>query len=117
MKTDNTDLCALSAVELGALYRRGEGSPLEAARATLQRIDRLNPTLDAFITVLRESAEAAALAAEAQFRGGVDLGPMHGIPVSVKDIIRVKGTRTTAASNVLDGEEADVEDATVVRRL
>lgn len=117
MITDKTDLCSLNAAELGALYRRGDVSPVEVTRSTLDRIDRLNPTLNAFIAVLRESAEAAALAAEAQFRAGVDLGPMQGVPVSVKDIIRVKGTQTTAASNVLDGEPADTEDATVVHRL
>jgi aspartyl-tRNA(Asn)/glutamyl-tRNA(Gln) amidotransferase subunit A len=117
VKTQHTDLCALGVAELAGMYRRGEVSPVDVVRATLDRIDRLNPTLNAYITVLRESAEAAALAAEAQLRAGVDLGPMHGVPVSVKDIIRIKGTQTTAASLVLDDQPADAEDATVVQRL
>jgi aspartyl-tRNA(Asn)/glutamyl-tRNA(Gln) amidotransferase subunit A len=60
---------------------------------------------------------AGARAAEAQLASGIDLGPLHGVPVSVKDIIRVRGTRTTAASRVLLDAPPDPEDATEVRRL
>jgi aspartyl-tRNA(Asn)/glutamyl-tRNA(Gln) amidotransferase subunit A len=115
--TPNSDLCALGVAELARLYRRRELSPVEVTRATLDRIARLNPELNAYITVMSESAMAAARAAEGQIGSGIDLGPLHGVPVSVKDIIRVKGTRTTAASRVLLDAPLDDEDATVVRRL
>jgi aspartyl-tRNA(Asn)/glutamyl-tRNA(Gln) amidotransferase subunit A len=92
-------------------------SPVEVTSATLDRIERLNPLLNAYINVLGDSAAAAAKAAELQLQAGIDLGPLHGVPVSVKDNIRVRGTVTTAASRVLLGAQPDEEDATVVRRL
>ncbi|WP_188409962.1 amidase [Agaricicola taiwanensis] len=90
---------------------------MEVTRATLERIERLNPELNAYVSVLAESAMAAAQAAETQLRAEIDLGPMHGIPVSVKDIIRVKGSRTGAASKILNNAPLDDEDSTAVRRL
>jgi len=113
----NTELCALGVLELARLYRSGKLSPVEVTQATLERIERLNPELNAYLTVLGDSALAAARAAEIQLGAGIDLGPLHGVPVSVKDIIRVKGTRTSAASKVLHDAPPDAEDATVVRRL
>ncbi|MHB0870240.1 MAG: amidase [Chloroflexota bacterium] len=113
----NRELCSLGTVELGRLYRSNKLSPVEVTRATLDRIERLNPELNAFITLTRESALAEAGAAEAQLAAGIDLGPMHGVPVSVKDIINVRGTRTTAASRILQDAPLDEKDATVVRRL
>jgi aspartyl-tRNA(Asn)/glutamyl-tRNA(Gln) amidotransferase subunit A len=115
--TPSSDLCALGVADLARLYRRRELSPVEVTRATLDRIARLNPELNAYVTVMSESAMGAARAAEGQMGAGIDLGPLHGVPVSVKDIIRVKGTRTTAASRVLHDVTPDDEDATVVRRL
>lgn len=111
------DLCALGAADLGQLYRARKLSPVEVTVATLERIERLNPVLNAFITVLSESALAAARVAEAQFGAGFELGPMQGIPVSVKDIVNVKGSSTTAASRVLQHAGPDDDDAEVVRRL
>jgi aspartyl-tRNA(Asn)/glutamyl-tRNA(Gln) amidotransferase subunit A len=113
----NSELCALGVCDLARLYRERSVSPVEIVRATLDRIERLNPELNAYIAVLSDSAVAAARAAEAQLAAGIDLGPLHGVPVSVKDIIAVKGTRTTAASRVLLDAPLDAEDATVVRRL
>ena len=111
------DLCSLGVFELARLYRENKVSPVEAVEAHLQRCDRLNPVLNAFLAILRDSAMEAARAAESLFRAGVDLGPLQGVPVSVKDIIRVRGTRTTAASKVLLEEGLDRDDAVVVRRL
>jgi ferredoxin len=111
------DLCSLGVFELARLYRENKVSPVEAVEAHLQRCDRLNPVLNAFLAILRDSAMEAARAAESLFRAGVDLGPLQGVPVSVKDIIRVRGTRTTAASKVLLEEDLDQSDAAVVRRL
>jgi len=117
MTTPPADPCALGVEDLARLYRHRALSPVDVVRATLARIERLTPALNAFITVLSESALAAARAAEAQMTGGIFLGPLHGVPVSVKDIIRVHGVRTTAASRVLHDAAPDDEDATVVRRL
>jgi Amidase len=99
--TPNSELCALGVRDLARLYRTRELSPVDVIRATIERIERLNPALNAYIAVLGESAMAGARAAEAQLASGIDLGPLHGVPVSVKDIICVRGTRTTAASRVL----------------
>jgi aspartyl-tRNA(Asn)/glutamyl-tRNA(Gln) amidotransferase subunit A len=111
------DLCTLGVFELARLYRENKVSPVEVVQAHLARCDRLNPVLNAFLVVLRDSAMEAAHGAESLFHAGVDLGPLQGIPVSVKDIIRVRGTRTTAASRVLLEEELDQNDAVVVQRL
>jgi len=111
------DLCKLGVFELARLYREKQVSPVEVVKAHLARCDRLNPVLNAFLVILRDSATEAARAAEALFHAGVDIGPLQGVPVSVKDIIRVRGTRTTAASKVLLEEDLDQSDAVVVRRL
>lgn len=111
------ELCNLGISDLARLYRRGEVSPVEVVDAHLKRCERLNPVLNAYLTLLSDSAMEAARAMEALFRAGVDLGPLQGVPVSVKDIIRVRGTVTTAGSRVLLQEAADQKDAVVVRRL
>ncbi len=111
------DLCTLGVFELARLYREKQVSPVEVVEAHLARCDRLNPVLNAFLVVLRDSAMEAARASESLFRAGVDLSPLQGVPVSVKDIIRVRGTRTTAASKVLLEEDLDQNDAVVVQRL
>src|SRR5438105_9608698 len=107
MKTVDSDLCALGVADLARRYRSGDVSPVEVVRATLDRIEQLNPSLNAYLSMQAESAMAAARAAEQQFQAGIDLGPMHGVPVSVKDIIQIKGTRTTAASRVLQDAPLD----------
>lgn len=111
------ELCALGVRELAGLYRTRRVSPVEVTEEMLGRIARLNPELGAYITVLEESAREAARSAEAQLAAGIDLGLLHGVPVAVKDVIRVRGTRTTAASRVLLDAPPDEEDAPVVRRL
>jgi aspartyl-tRNA(Asn)/glutamyl-tRNA(Gln) amidotransferase subunit A len=111
------EVCAFGVRELRQLYRMRKLSPVEVTEATLERIMRLNPELRAFITVCENSALAAAHAAEQQLAAGIDLGPLHGVPVAVKDIIRVRGTRTTAASRVLLDAPLDEADAPVVQRL
>ena len=111
------DLCSLGVFELARLYRENKVSPVEAIQAHLARCDRLNPVLNAFLAILRDSAMEAARAAESLFRADVELGPLQGIPVSIKDIIRVRGARTTAASKVLLEDELDRSDAVVVQRL
>ena len=105
-----------SIVELAPRLRRKEVSPVELTRACLDRIEKLNPALNAFITVTAESALAEARAAEAEILRGEWRGPLHGIPVALKDLIDTAGTRTTAASAVFE-HRVPAEDAEVVRRL
>jgi aspartyl-tRNA(Asn)/glutamyl-tRNA(Gln) amidotransferase subunit A len=103
-------------VEVAARLRRKEVSPVELTRACLDRIEKLNPALNAFITVTAESALAEARAAEIEIARGEWRGPLHGIPVALKDIIDTAGTRTTAASELYK-DRVPAEDAEVVRRL
>jgi aspartyl-tRNA(Asn)/glutamyl-tRNA(Gln) amidotransferase subunit A len=103
-------------VEIAALLRRKEVSPLELTRVCLDRIERRNPTLNAFITVMAESALAEARAAEMEISRGEWRGPLHGVPIALKDLIDTAGTRTTAASAVFENRVPG-EDAEVVRRL
>ena len=110
-------LCALGVADLRHLYRAGALSPVDVTRAVLGRIERTDSTINAFISVLPESALASAEAAGRQIAAGIELGPLHGIPVSVKDNIAVRGTRRTAASIILKDAPPDTEDAAVVRRL
>src|SRR5580704_10200717 len=84
--------------ELAPRLRRKEVSPLELTRTCLERIEKLNPALNAFITVTAESSLAEARAAEIEIARGEWRGPLHGIPVALKDLIDTAGTRTTAAS-------------------
>ena len=83
---------------------------------TLERIAELNPSLNAFITVLEAEAMAQARQLDEELREGRSRGPLHGLPISIKDLIDVKGVPTTAASRVRHGHIAQA-DATVVSRL
>jgi aspartyl-tRNA(Asn)/glutamyl-tRNA(Gln) amidotransferase subunit A len=103
-------------VDLAPRLRRKEISPVELTRACLERIEKLNPALNAFITVTAESALAEARAAEVEISHGEWRGPLHGIPVALKDLIDTAGTRTTAASQLFE-HRVPTEDAEVVRRL
>ena len=102
--------------ELSQRIRRKEVSPVEITRACLERIEKLNPALNAFITVTAESALAEARAAEAEIMSGNWRGPMHGVPVALKDLIDTAGVRTTSAS-ALHKDRVPTHDAEVVRRL
>ncbi len=102
--------------DLAPRLRRKEISPVELTRTCLERIEKLNPTLNAFITVNAESALTEARAAEKEISRGEWHGPLHGIPIALKDIIDTAGARTTAAS-ALYQNRVPVEDAEVVRRL
>jgi len=102
--------------ELAQRLRRREISPVEITVACLERIEKLNPVLNAFITVMAESALAEARAAEAEILRGEWRGPLHGIPLALKDLIDTAGVRTTAASAV-HKDRIPSQDAEVVRRL
>ena len=102
--------------ELSQRLRRREVSPVEITQDCLERIERLNPELNAFITVTGESALAEAQLAEAEILRGKWRGPLHGVPVALKDLIDTAGVRTTAAS-ALYKDRVPEQDADVVRRL
>lgn len=110
------ELAFSSLTRAAALLRAGKVSPLELVRACLGRIEAQNSTLNAFVTVTAESALQEARVAELEMRRGRWRGPLHGIPVAIKDMIDTRGVRTTAASAVyLD--RVPGEDAAVVARL
>jgi aspartyl-tRNA(Asn)/glutamyl-tRNA(Gln) amidotransferase subunit A len=96
--------------------RRGEVSPVDLVRECLEAIERLNPSLNAFITVTAETALPEAKQAETEIHLGHWRGPLHGIPIGLKDLIDTAGVRTTAASAVFR-DRVPVEDADVVKRL
>ncbi len=107
---------SLSIAELAPRLQRKEISPVEITRECLQRIEKLNPALNAFITVMAESALAEARTAEAEIARGEWRGPLHGIPVALKDLIDTAGVRTTSGS-ALHANRVPLQDAEVVRRL
>jgi aspartyl-tRNA(Asn)/glutamyl-tRNA(Gln) amidotransferase subunit A len=111
MTTANTTIS-----ELAQSLRRREVSPVEVTRACLERIERLNPALNAFITVRAESAIAEARVAEAEIGRGEWRGALHGVPIALKDLIDTAGVRTTAGSALYKDRVPD-QDAEVVRRL
>jgi aspartyl-tRNA(Asn)/glutamyl-tRNA(Gln) amidotransferase subunit A len=111
-----TELTQLTLVEAAAMLRRRTVSPVELAQAFITRIERLNPVLNAFITVTAEQALQQAREAEAQIQRGHWRGPLHGMPLALKDLIDTAGIRTTAASAVFK-DRIPSEDADVVRRL
>src|SRR5947209_13094927 len=113
---DSEALCYLSAIDLAAAIRGRTVSPVEVTRAVLERIDRLNPTLNAFCTSMADEAMAAARAAEAAVVAGEMLGSLHGVPVSVKDILYVKNVRTTFGSMLFE-HNITLEDAPAIERL
>ena len=106
----------LSATELAGLIRSREVSPVEATEAYLERIAQVDGKLNSYITVCSDEALAAARQAEQEIGSGNYRGPMHGIPVAVKDQLNSQGIRTTGGSSILADNVPD-EDATAVARL
>ena len=112
---DDQDVCWMSALELRDAYARQELSPVEVTKVILERIDEINPGINAIITHTPEIATAAAKEAEQAYGRG-DAGPLAGIPVTIKDLIPTKGIRTTSGSRMFEDNVPD-EDAVVVERL
>ena len=112
----SNDLAGLSLKLAADGIRARKISPVELTRACLERIDTYNPKIDAWITVMRESALAQAQALEKEQAAGQFRGPLHGIPIGLKDNIETAGVRTTAGSKTLSGY-VPTADAEVVRRL
>jgi aspartyl-tRNA(Asn)/glutamyl-tRNA(Gln) amidotransferase subunit A len=110
------DPALFTITELGAAYRAGRLSPVEATQLCLDRIARLDPALHAFLSVTGDLALAQARTAADELARGRDRGPLHGVPIGLKDLVDVAGQATTAASGVFANRIA-TEDAEVVRRL
>ncbi len=110
------ELCFLTLAEQARLIRDGEVSPVQVVESALAQIDRIDGRLNAFVTMMREEALAAAREAEQEIVRGNYRGPLHGIPIALKDLFHTKGVRTTAGSKIL-ADFVPAEDATVVSRL
>jgi len=91
----------MTILEMADALRAKKVSSLELTNDTLAKIARENPRLNAFITVLEESARARASAMDAELSHGIDRGPMHGVPIAHKDLVYTKGVRTTGGSKIL----------------
>jgi aspartyl-tRNA(Asn)/glutamyl-tRNA(Gln) amidotransferase subunit A len=111
-----TDLIWKSMVDLARMIATKEVSPVEVVQAHLDRIAAVDGTLTAYITVTAESALEAAKVAEAALASGGAIGPLHGLPIGLKDLYQTRGVRTTGGSRIL-GDWVPAEDATVVARL
>ena len=111
-----TDLVWKSMGELARLVATKAVSPVEVVQAHLDRIGALDGTIKSYITVMGDSARAAARAAEARVNARETLGPLHGVPIGLKDLYCTKGVKTTGGSRIL-GNWMPTEDATVVTRL
>jgi aspartyl-tRNA(Asn)/glutamyl-tRNA(Gln) amidotransferase subunit A len=111
------ELCWMPAAEMAAAIRKKKLSPVEVMRAVLGRIERLNPTLNAFVTLTAEQAMKDARAAErALGKRGARVGPLHGVPFSTKDLVITKGIRTTFGTRFY-ADNVPAEDAPMVERL
>ncbi len=110
------ELTFLSAVSMAEQIRRGELSPVELVEAHLARIEELNPRLNAFVQVDVERARREARIAEAAVRNGEKLGPLHGVPLSIKSSMQVAGLRWEAGTKLRAGTVAE-RDAPLVTRL
>ncbi len=110
------DLPFLTIREVSELIKRGEISPVELTGSILSRIEGVNGRVHAYISILKDEATDAAKEAEKLISSGTYLGPLHGVPISIKDIFVMKGTRTTCGSKILENFVSPY-DATVVEKL
>jgi amidase len=110
------DLCFTPASELLALYRRRAATPLDVLEAVLRRIDAVNPAVNAYVTLARETALAQARRAGRALGRGARLPALFGIPVGIKDLTPTRGIRTTYGSTLF-ADHVPEEDALIVQRL
>lgn len=115
--TSGADIAFASAEGLGELYRKKALSPVEAAEILLGRIDALQPNLNAFVFVDRDGALAAARASEQRWRQGAPLSAIDGVPVTIKDIVLMRGFPTLRGSKLIDPDRDWSEDSPAVARL
>ena len=117
IKPTATDLADCTGSELAELYRAGDASPVEATHAVLARIDRMNPSLNAFCFVAADDALAAARASEARWRAGAPRSALDGVPTSIKDLILTRGWPTLRGSRTVDANQPWNIDAPATARL
>ena len=110
------DMSQLTIAKAAELLRARQLSPVDLVKSCLDRIDVLNPQINAFITLERENALEQARVAEAVIKSGKWIGPLHGIPIGVKDNIDTSGIRTTGASSIF-AERVPTRDAEVITKL
>ncbi|WP_328224691.1 MULTISPECIES: amidase [unclassified Streptomyces] len=115
--TNTTHLTSLSAVRLVEGYRKGEFSPVDVAREALERAERVQPAVNAFVRIDAESALAQARESEGRWRRGEPAGAVDGVPVTVKDILLMRGGPTLKGSKTISAEGSWDEDAPSVARL
>ena len=112
-----TDLADCTALELKELFRTHRASPLEATRAALARIERLNPVLHAFSSIAAEAALESARASETRWARGEPCGALDGVPASIKDLILTRGMPTLRGSRTVDPDQSWDVDAPAAARL
>ena len=112
-----TRLAEISATELLRLYRSGAASPVEATREVLARIEKLNPQLNAFCLVDADAALQQARESEARWQRGAPIGPLDGVPTSIKDLILTRGWPTRRGSRTVDANQPWDVDAPATARL
>ena len=110
------DLLKTSARQLGELIRTRKASSIEIVEGFLERIEKLNPALNAFITITAEQARTRAHEIDREIRRGIHRGRLHGVPYALKDIIATRGIRTTNGSRVTSEWVPDF-DSTITQRL
>ena len=106
----------LGILELGEAYVNGDTDPVAVTRATLDRIEKHEPDLGAFEMVMADGAMAAAEAAKRAIEGGHRIGPFHGVPFVLKDLVHVQGTVTTGGANPY-ADRVSTETAAIAHRL
>ena len=111
-----TNFAFASATEILKSIRSKKISPVEITRLYLDRIERLNPQLNSYLTIASDQAIKTAKSAEQAVMQGDKLGPLHGIPISIKDLESTKGIRTTGGSLIFN-ERIPTKDSIVVERV
>ena len=112
-----TDLTQCTATELLAMYADGSASPVEATRAVLDRIEAVNPTINAFAHLAPDEAMAAAAASEIRWQRKEPVGPLDGVPTTIKDLVLTKGWPTLRGSRTVDPDQPWDVDAPATARL
>lgn len=116
MATDKTDLGEMTAAELSALFQSGEASPVEAAKASLDRIERFNPLVNAFAFIDHDIALSMAVESEARWKKGEPLSPIDGAPTTIKELTPIKGFPWRRGSHLGEKTPSTIE-FTIVHRL
>ncbi len=114
--TSSADITALSLAEVSARIQARDISCEDVTRAQLERIERIEPQINGYVAVHTEQAMAQARAADALLAAGIDHGPLHGVPIAIKDLFAERGIPSSAGSSILADWRPD-EDATAVHRL